>query len=52
LEEIQWEVSPVASINTNPNVTNTAPGTGIMGTNINFSDIAKAIGFAMNLLWA
>jgi hypothetical protein len=41
-------VSPVASINTNPNVTNTAPGTGIMGTNINFSDIAKAIGFAMN----
>jgi hypothetical protein len=27
-------VSPVASINTNPNVTNTAPGTGIMGTNI------------------
>ena len=41
-------VSPVASINTNPNVTNTTPGTGIMGTNINFSDIAKAIGFAMN----
>ena len=41
-------VSPVASINTNPNVTNTTPGTGIMGTNVNFSDIAKAIGFAMN----
>ena len=39
-------VSPVASINTN--VTNTTPGTGIMGTNVNFSDIAKAIGFAMN----
>jgi hypothetical protein len=41
-------VSPVASISTNPNVTNTTPGTGIMGTNVNFSDIAKAIGFAMN----
>ena len=41
-------VSPVASINTNPNVTNTTPGTGIMGTNVSFSDIAKAIGFAMN----
>jgi hypothetical protein len=34
-------VSPVTSINTDPNVTNTAPGTGIMGTNINFSDIGK-----------
>ena len=41
-------VSPVASISTNPNVTNTTPGTGIMGTNVSFSDIAKAIGFAMN----
>jgi hypothetical protein len=40
--------SPVTSINTDPNVTNTTPGTGIMGTNINFSDIGKAIGFAMN----
>jgi hypothetical protein len=42
------EESPVTSINTDPNVTNTTPGTGIMGTNINFSDIGKAIGFAMN----
>jgi hypothetical protein len=41
-------VSPVASINTNPNVTNTAPGTGIMGTNINFSDAGKALSFLMN----
>ena len=40
--------SPVTSINTDPNVTNTTPGTGIMGTNINFSDIGKALGFAMN----
>jgi hypothetical protein len=40
--------STVTSINTDPNVTNTTPGTGIMGTNINFSDIGKAIGFAMN----
>jgi hypothetical protein len=38
-------INPVASINTNPNVTNTAPGTGIMGTNINFSDIGKAYRF-------
>jgi hypothetical protein len=42
------EESPVTSINTDPNVTNTTPGTGIMGTNINFSDIGKALGFAMN----
>jgi hypothetical protein len=42
------EESPVTSINTDPNVTNTTPGKGIMGTNINFSDIGKAIGFAMN----
>jgi hypothetical protein len=42
-------VSPVASISTNPNVTNTTPGTGIMGTNVNFSDIAgKALSFLMN----
>jgi hypothetical protein len=34
-------VSPVASISTNPNVTNTTPGTGIMGTNVSFSDIGK-----------
>jgi hypothetical protein len=40
--------STVTSINTDPNVTNTTPGTGIMGTNINFSDIGKALGFAMN----
>jgi hypothetical protein len=39
------EESPVTSINTDPNVTNTTPGTGIMGTNINFSDIGKAIRF-------
>jgi hypothetical protein len=41
-------VSPVASINTNPNVTNTAPGTGIMGTNISYSDAGKALSFLMN----
>jgi hypothetical protein len=39
-------VSPVASINTNPNVTNTAPGTGIMGTNISFQTLK--LSFCMN----